>query len=450
MTLALEVFRSVPRYLAARAIGDRLPGLLAGPVAALRLVHREPPFLTQPQSRSESSSEDPHPSGAGWAPVRPRLSGICGSDLATIAGRSSFYFTALVSMPFVPGHEVVGDLLADAGDLRAGQRVVIDPVLGCAARGVDPRCAECAGGDHGLCARVTGGHISAGLQTGYCDDTGGGWSQIFAAHRSQMHPVPAELADEDAVMVEPLACAIHAVRRAQVPRDGRVLVAGAGTVGLLTTLALREFTDAAEILVVAKHRHQAALAREFGATEVVTPSTALGAVRRATGAFRLHPERSTPFLLGGVDVAFDTAGSASTLDLALRATRARGTVVLAGIPAKADLTPAWYRELAVVGAYSGADAFADAIALAGSAGLGRLVGATYPLERWREAIDHALSAGRLGTVKVAFRPEGAAALPPASSHAAERPPASSHASARPPASSHAAERPSSSNEGAEQ
>src|SRR5207237_8389307 len=90
--LALELYRSVTRYVAARAVGERLPGLLAGPLAPLRLVNREEPGLP----------------GEGWGRVRPRLAGICGSDLATIGGHSSFYFSPLVSMPFVPGHEVVG------------------------------------------------------------------------------------------------------------------------------------------------------------------------------------------------------------------------------------------------------------------------------------------------------------------------------------------------------
>lgn len=388
MTLALELYRSIPRYLAARTIGSRLPGLLAGPVASLRLVHRE----------------DPVPPAPGWARVRPAISGICGSDLTTISGEASFYFSALVSMPFVPGHEVVGELLDDTDGLAAGRRVVLDPLLSCATRGVEPPCAPCARAEHGLCERVTGGHVSVGLQTGYCADTGGGWGGLLVAHRAQLHPVPDGMADEAAVMTEPFACAIHAVRRAAVPRDATVLVVGAGTVGLLTLVALREFSEAGRVIVAAKYGHQAALARRYGANEVVSPDEALGAVRRATRAFRLHPERSSPFLLGGVDVAFECVGSKSGVDLALRATRARGRVVLAGMPARADLAPAWFRELEVVGAYSGAGAFADSLGMLAESDLGRLVGATYPLSRWREAIDHALSAGRLGTVKVAFKP----------------------------------------------
>ena len=388
MTLALELYRSVPKYLAARTLGDRLPGMLAGPVASLRLVTRE----------------RPEPPAPGWGRIAPRLSGICGSDLTTISGRSSFYFTAIVSLPFVPGHEVVGELLDDVDGLKAGQRVVLDPVLSCVPRGVEPVCGPCAAGLPGLCERVTGGHVSAGLQAGYCHDTGGGWSGEMLAHRAQLHAIPDDMTDETAIMVEPLACALHAVERANVPRDATVLIVGAGTVGLLTLIALRERAEPGQIIVVAKHARQAELAKRFGATEVVDPREAIGAVRRTTQAFRLHPERTTPYLLGGVDVAFECVGSSGGLDLALKAARARGRVVLSGMPARADLTPAWFRELELVGAYSGAGAFPDAIEIAGAMNLGELVGATYPLDRWREAIDHALGAGKLGTIKVAFDP----------------------------------------------
>ena len=121
--LALEMFRSIPRYAASRAVGNRMPGLLVGPMAPVRLVTRDEPTVRRP----------------GWARVRPLLSGICGSDLGAVTGSTSLYFSALVSMPFVLGHEVVGELVDDCDDLPAGTRVVVDPVLACAARGLDPR-----------------------------------------------------------------------------------------------------------------------------------------------------------------------------------------------------------------------------------------------------------------------------------------------------------------------
>jgi threonine dehydrogenase-like Zn-dependent dehydrogenase len=133
---------------------------------------------------------------------------------------------------------------------------------------------------------------------------------------------------------------------------------------------------------------------------------------------KLRPERGAPFLLGGADIAIDCVGSRSSLNLALRVTRAGGRVVVSGIPTEgADLTPLWFRELELVGAYTGGyetigkgktkervHSFDLATRIAVENPIEGIVGATYPLRRWREAIDHALGAGKLGTLKVAFDP----------------------------------------------
>jgi threonine dehydrogenase-like Zn-dependent dehydrogenase len=401
MALALEFYRSAPKYLGTRALGSKAPGLVTAGLAPLRLV----------------TQKDPEPKREGWARVKPRLSGICGSDLTTIAGRSSLYFSPLVSLPFVPGHEVVGELLDDVGDLVAGQRVVISSVLGCAARGEDPPCENCASGQVGRCDRVTVGHLKPGLQTGYCSETGGGWSRLMLAHRSQLWPVPEQMSDQTAVLIEPLACAIHATFRAEIPAGGTVHVVGAGTVGILTLIAIKALTKADHVVVAAKHQRQRAAATMAGADDVVRPEHAVKAVRRTDHAVKLTPERGMDFLLGGVDVAIECTGSSSALDLALRTTKAGGRVVVSGIPGiGADLTPLWFRELELAGAYtSGVESlgkgvtrptFEMAMDLASNLPiLEELVGATYPLDRWREALDHAMAAGKLGTFKVAFAPQ---------------------------------------------
>ena len=127
--------------------------------------------------------------GEDWVRLRPRLAGICGSDLATIDGHSSRYFEPIVSFPFTPGHEVVGDL-------DDGSRAVLIPVLSCVTRGIDPPCAACAAGRTNHCGRIAFGHLEPGLQTGFCSDTGGGWSQEMVAHPSQLLAVPDDLSDE--------------------------------------------------------------------------------------------------------------------------------------------------------------------------------------------------------------------------------------------------------------
>jgi threonine dehydrogenase-like Zn-dependent dehydrogenase len=418
MILALEYHRSMTRYLAGRAVtstrtGGRASGVIAANFSPLRLVNRREPRLPGPQ----------------WTRVRPLLSGICGSDLGLLTGRNSPYLSAVISMPFTPGHEVVGETLDDLPTLPRGSRVVVDPVLGCLPRAVRP-CEHCASavapsegavgegadgdgvlgaardaGQHSRCNHVTAGAVTPGIQTGYCGDTGGGWSRMLVAHESQLHPVPSTLDTTRAVLVEPLACAIHTVRRVAVPDGAAVIVVGAGTVGLLTILALRECTKVGPIYAIAKHGHQRERARELGATEIFSTDRAARALRRATGGFLARPEQGEEYLLGGAEMAFECTGG-SGLSTAVRLVRAGGTVVLSGMPnTGTDLTPVWFRELQMVGAYaSGGRDFPDALALAQDAPLAGYVDAVYPLSRWREAIGHANAAGRLGTVKVAFDP----------------------------------------------
>jgi threonine dehydrogenase-like Zn-dependent dehydrogenase len=387
---ALQVERSVPRFAMARIASEWKAGA-GGRYGPLRLVDLPAPELP----------------GPGWHRLLPRMSGICGSDLATVDGRSSRWFEPIVSFPFVPGHEVVADT-------EDGRRVVIEPVLGCEARGIEPLCAACAAGQRRHCVNLTGGHISPGLQTGYCKETGGGWSLAFVAHESQLHPVPEDLSDEAAVLVEPTACAVHAALSrlpAGSTRGGEVtaVVVGAGTLGLCVIAALSRFReDVTRVIAVAKHPHQRELATRLGATSVAEPGELRRAVRRSTGSWVLASGQ----LSGGAPLVIDCVGSASSIADSLAVTAPGGALVLAGMPAPAhiDLTPLWQREVSLVGSYTygrepamgGRHSFDLALELAETARLERLLSATYTLDRAAEAIQHAAAAGRRGSVKVAF------------------------------------------------
>ena len=377
--------RKPVRYLAAAAASRVVPGAGTG-VGPLRLRDIDPPELP----------------GSGWHTIRPRLTGICGSDLATVEGRSSRYFEPLVSFPFVPGHEVVG--MDDHG-----LRVALEPVLGPAARDEPlpfPGAAPGDGDDYGY---LLGGRIEDGIQIGFCSSTGGGWGEALVAHQSQLHPVPDHFSDEAAVMLEPAAGGVHAAMKARVAPGASVAVLGAGTMGLCSLAALRSLTSAGTIIATAKYPHQRDLATAFGADIVVEPREVRRAVRRFCGCRMLGD-----YLSGGVDITIDAVGSPASVAEAIAITRPRGRVVLLGMPesARIDLTGLWHRETEMVGAYTygteclhdgkTATSFTMAFDLVASAGLEQLVSARYPLHRYREALAHAAEAGARGAIKVVF------------------------------------------------
>jgi threonine dehydrogenase-like Zn-dependent dehydrogenase len=345
---------------------------------------------------------EPQLPGPGWVRVLPNVSGICGSDTSAITGHASLYLDPLTSYPFVPGHEVVGEL-------EDRTRVVVEPALGCRVRGVEPVCPRCAEGRPGLCENVTEGSLEVGLQTGYCASTGGGWGEVLVAHESQLHEVPGDLSDEAAVLLEPLSCCFHAALKGAARPDDVVVVQGAGTIGLLTVAAVRMLTPPRRLIAVAKHPVQRELAIRLGADQVVSPGEAFQRVRFATGARRLEGV-GRPLLLGGADLTFECTGTGSGLNDAVRFTHGGGRLVVVGMPGeeKVDWAPIWQRELMVTGAYaygteaSGRRTFEMAIEAAGGLPLGDLTGPLFPLSQYREAIAYAVGAGRLGAIKVAF------------------------------------------------
>src|SRR5207237_9433069 len=156
----------------------------------------------------------------------------------------------------------------------------------------------------------------------------------------------------------------------------------------------------------------------LGADVAVAPGEVRRAVRRAARCLTVGERLS-----GGADVVLDCVGNAASVHEALAVTRPGGRVVLVGMPGpeRLDLAALWQRELELVGADAyGTEELADgrrmrtfdlAFELAAAAGLGRLVSARYPLERYREAIEHAATAGSRGAVKIVFEPAGERGVP---------------------------------------
>ena len=403
--IALQYRKSVPRYIWVRLLGGRYPRMVSGPGGFLRLTQVPEPKL---------------PNGS-WARVRPEISGICGSDVATVAGQTSIYLSAFTSFPFVPGHEVVGRVIetgAAVTTVNVGDKVVLEPALGCSVRGFHDLCRPCQGGHYANCERVTEGDISAGIQTGYCHDTGGGWGSELVSHESQLHRVPNGVSDEAAVMTEPLSCAVHGVLEARIPEESNVLVVGCGTIGLLTIAALRALAPTCTVIAIAKYPHQQELARLLGAGHVLeTGQKGYERLAQLCGATLHSLALGKPAVLGGFDVTFECTGSAGGVEDAIRWTRSQGQLVITGMPAanKIDLAPLWYQELRVNGSYAYSmetngqgkvKTFRLALDMLSQNGWGDrladLVRHHYRLKDYRHAIATAMRPGRTGAVKTVF------------------------------------------------
>jgi threonine dehydrogenase-like Zn-dependent dehydrogenase len=397
--LALRYNKSVPRYLLMRVGAKRMKGLETSRLSPLQLEEIAEPKLP--------TSE--------WVRVRPLLSGICGSDLGTLSSENSPYFSPITSPPFILGHEVVGVVTEDNTDFCAGERVVLEPALGCAVRGIEPPCPYCAAGRYALCVNVAKGDISPGIQTGFCRDTGGGWSEgTFVAHPSQLHRVPEDVPDESAVALEPLACAIHAALKTNPQEDETAIVIGAGSVGLFVVAALRQLTRAGRVICVAKHERQKKEALRLGANEVVHPKETYTTLPAKLGTQAYKPELGKPVVMGGADKVFECVGSAGTMEDAVRLARPAGEVALVGMPSARsclDLTALWFKEINLTGAYAygieeyegeRVKSFELALRIAPVIKLETLISPRFRLREYREAIAAARAAGRKGHVKVVF------------------------------------------------
>lgn len=403
--LGVRVASSALNYRTLRVFGSRLPRWAGGWMPWLGL----------------SSYTLPDLPGPAWVRLRPLMAGICGSDISMFTGQATAMLSPFSSFPAIMGHEVVAvveEAGADAGVAR-GQRVVLDPVISCAVRGLDP-CPGCRDGAPALCLRASEGEISPGMLIGFCHDLPGGWSEGMLAHASQLHPVPEGLSDEAAALVEPLACGLHAVL-AHPPSEGeRALVIGGGAVGLGVLAALRMAAPGIETTIVVRHPVQAELATQLGARHIVMDRDGDGPRRAALELAGAHPHRALvggPTLTGGFELVYECAGKAASLDAALRVTAPRGHLAMIGSVAEVarlDLTLAWARELRLTGSYVyGREASVPGqphtfdhllrlLSADGAPEVDALVTHRFRLEDWRQALRTAMGRGRAASVKVVF------------------------------------------------
>lgn len=392
----------IPTYLLTKAAGAISSGWFLGGHACTKLTQVDAPAL--PSDR--------------WVRIKTRLGGVCGSDLAIVTLSASPSTSPLSSFPFVLGHENVGDVIevgAGVRGVKIGQRVVVNPLLACTARGIEPSCTACAAGMPSRCEHFTDGALAPGMMIGTTRGLGGSWGETFVAHESQVIPVPDGVSDEAALMTEPFACAVHAVRGDLPVAGERALVIGAGTIGLVTVAALRALVPSMHVTVLARHAFQQEAARKLGAQDVVRGSS-YEELAKAGGTRLLQPILGPPIGVGGFDRTYVCVTGPAAVANALRFTRAGGVVTLLGNVTALnglDWSPVWLKELTLRGSVTyghhggaGVDAFREALDLiaTGRAPLGALVTHTFPLSDVGRALAAASGKKGSGSIKVALRP----------------------------------------------
>lgn len=361
------------------------------------------------------------PAAPGWVKLRPELSGVCGSDLGLAHAKLSFVLSAFYqSDRMIPGHEIVA-VVTETGPgvttLAEGDRVVVDPVIGCAVKGLD-LCARCAADQPHLCERFDQPGIVACVAPaiGFSDVVGGGWGQELVAHESHCFRI-GDLSSRRAVLAEPASIGLHAALRWERAGD-RVVVIGPGTIGLLVTAALRMLHPDLDILMVSPGEFGSQKALAAGADRILPAgSAAVQALADTDGGRVLRPRMTrTPILEQGVDAVFDCVGHSDTIDLGLHLLRPRGSLVLVGAAGSqdADWSLVWHRELSIHGAafYAPEPQFAGRTTMAQVADwladpayrVDGLVTHTYDLSDWTTALNTADRGPGAGAVKVTLRP----------------------------------------------
>jgi len=357
--------------------------------------------------------EVPEPSipNPRWLKVKNRACGLCGTDITFIFMKvhpKAFPAAMPAWRRKFLGHELLGEVTEVGSEVEAyavGDRVGLRmdwPT--CFEMEIDPPCPQCARGSYLLCENW-------GRRDPVVVNKGGGFSPYMVMHRGQAFKIPAALSDDEAVLMEPVAVAVHGVYSHTPAAGDKVLVIGAGTIGLLTLAVARAVQPDAEYWCVARYPFQAEMARKLGASGIIPDEKDnFQAVADASGA-RYISRLGNRILMGGFDVIYDSVGKGATVNNSLRWARGGGRVVLLGAdfkPERLDYSPVWNQEVTLAGINSHATEFdgrtswdiAAEMLAGGKLNLDGIITHRFALEEYREAIQTFVHKGSKGATKI--------------------------------------------------
>lgn len=408
---------TIPSYLIGKSLGRVTEAALFGGLSGVRLLDLPEPTLP----------------GDEWVKLDILKAGICGSDIGNLTLTASPAMEPFGSFPAVLGHEILAEVVEVGPAVRRvelGQRVAVEPAVSCAIRGFsgDAECPSCSAGLPATCTRagdegqtlIGGSPIQRGSIVGYHGSLPGGWGENMIAHQSQLYPVDDAMSDRTASLIEPLAVGMHAVLRSRPWGDGPVLVVGSGPIALGVVWSLRAAGFQGEIIAQVRRKHEADMARAFGASDVVSPGDEARLALVDTGAQAYMPiVGDEVFAGGGFPLIFDCVGSEQTVKQSLRYSSARGRIVLLGCAAeipKLDLTFVWARELQIQGyqCYGMEDWRGERVhtfqithdlLLETGTPVDQMVTHVFPLSQYKDALSTATNRRKTNSVKVLLDPK---------------------------------------------
>ena len=339
----------------------------------------------------------PEPEVRGRAIVRVDAAGVCAADRMIYAGSSPWE----LDFPFVPGHEIVGtveaidDAAAERWNVAIGDRVVPEVMVPCNA------CAMCRRERFHLCRN--GKHIGSSLP--------GGWAErVWLPPEARVWHVADELATAEAVLAEPLACAIHAINRADPGPDDSLVISGIGAIGASALAYVAAVRPVRELVALVTSPERAQVARDLGADTAID-------VLQTDAAQELRQR----FDGVGPDIVVDFSGQTEAVELALDAVSPGGRVKLYGVyrqRASVDWNVvAEFKELEIRGGHLAPTEFGEALRVLASRDVDarRLVTASYPLQQAGEALTESRDEAVMALKTILLPRDDATASPPATS-----------------------------------
>jgi threonine dehydrogenase-like Zn-dependent dehydrogenase len=334
---AIYVDKDIPRVLLTKAITPLWKDFVWTPLSAARVGVLDDLPLPGPR----------------WMRVKNLACGICASDLSLLFVKAdpSVAPAALPGLQrFYLGHEAVS-VVTETGPgvtrFHVGDRVIMENHFygaNCLNLELEPPCEMCAQGEVNFCLHKSD-HPYLGV--------GGGFGDEYVTHETGVQSCPPELTLDQAVLVEPIGIGTHAVLRHPPKPGAKVLVLGAGMIGLTVLMAARAAQPECEVTVLSRYDFQSQMAERLGAKNILYSRDGYRGIAKASGGKFFSAPLNKGIVVGGFDMIYDCVGNSDTLNDCLRWVKPKGKVVLVGthlMPMKnLDLVRIWYDQVELVG-----------------------------------------------------------------------------------------------------